>query len=117
VYQERAKIRIDLVTLGATSDHIAPLISKVDGNPERIDELSTEERARLRLWYTAVMVMQDNVLYQHENDLVDISDMQTPAAIKMTTPIAEKLGVRMTPRIQKWLQSQKPRDQNEDAGK
>ncbi len=75
-YQIRADALQDMLVRAADSEHVAPIIVKLTeaGYPQDIaglDELTTEERGRFRLWQIAQHAHWDNMFYQYQQGFID----------------------------------------------
>jgi len=75
-YQMRSDALQHMVVTAADSEHIGPIIVKLTslGYPTRaeaLDELSTEERGRFRLWQIAQQTHWDNMLFQYQQGFLD----------------------------------------------
>lgn len=70
-YQVRADALQEMVVHAADSEHIAPILAKLAdlGYPEDVsslDQLSSIERGRFRLWQIGQQTHWDNMFYQYE---------------------------------------------------
>ena len=75
-YQMRADALQDMMVRAADSQHVAPIIIKLTeaGYPEDItglDQLTVEERGRLRQWQIAQRTHWDNMFYQYQQGFLD----------------------------------------------
>jgi len=71
-YQARAFDGIAGARDQYNGDYITPILARVDmDDANSINELSDEERARLRMFHIAQMVDFDNEFYQYQNGFLD----------------------------------------------
>lgn len=75
-YQMRSDALQEMLVRAADSEHIGPIIIKLTslGYPEDVsalDQLSTEERGRFRLWQIAQETHWDNMFYQYQQGFLD----------------------------------------------
>ncbi len=75
-YQMRADGLQSMLVQAADSQHIAPIIERLTGlgYPEDVaalEQLSSDERSRFRLWQIAQQTHWDNMLYQYQQGFLD----------------------------------------------
>ena len=114
-YQQRASLRSDTVRAVIESDHLAPILAKVVGKPEAVDELSEEEKVRLRAYITTQQIMLDNLIFQTHLGQLEMHDeaAETENNILNTyrrmEPMIQRLGgPNPPPRFRAWLKDQDP---------
>jgi hypothetical protein len=71
-YQARAFDGMTSAREQYNGDYIAPILARVDlEDPNSLNELSEEERFRLRIFYLSQMIDFDNEFYQYQNGFLD----------------------------------------------
>jgi hypothetical protein len=75
-YQARAEMRISSSRFEADSEHVAPLMDKLETagwpkNGSAFEELSTLERRRVSAWVTVSQRQLDNYHYHYQQGLLD----------------------------------------------
>ncbi|MCZ6617940.1 MAG: hypothetical protein O7E57_07380 [Gammaproteobacteria bacterium] len=80
-YQMRADALQNMTVIAANSEYIGPIIIKLTelGYPEDIaslNELTSEERGRFKLWQIAQQTHWDNMFFQYQQGFLDVEYYQ-----------------------------------------
>jgi len=99
-YQMRADALQEMLVRAAESDHIAPILAKLTGlgYPEDVsslDQLTSVERGRFRLWQIAQQTHWDNLFFQYQQGFLDEEYYRDSLRVRVRrlAPIWTALGV------------------------
>ena len=99
VYQERANSRMQLHVSISNSEHLAPILQRMEElgwpkNVDAIEELSDSELFRFRQNQFASVVRLDNSYYQYRNGFLDVDAWKlTQVGMRSMGPTWIRLGI------------------------
>ncbi len=87
-YQMRSDALQSMIVRAAESEHIGPIIIKLTelGYPGRVtalEQLSSEERGRFRLWQIAQQTHWDNMYFQYEHGYLDAESYEDSFKVRV----------------------------------
>lgn len=101
VHQARADSRINLHLSSAAFEN-SEKYAAIWENPDAVDDLNPEERARAQNMMLASTVLQDNALYQAELGLLDQQTLQASTQIIVANyTVWKKLGIVVSARVER----------------
>jgi len=102
VYQNRTDTRMENQRFIAGDGYIAPLLARIASDGvEVVDDLTMEDKIRLRSYGDAQLLGINNVLYQREIEILDERDVieGVHASLRANMPIWVAVGCRIRHRV------------------
>ena len=101
VHQGRTEFRLQMHMMQFSEPSFNEKIAGVIGNPDAIDGLNSEEFVKARALMMALLVIQDNALYQDSLGLLDENTLEaSQGQIVRNYPVWQKLAIPIMPRIE-----------------